>query len=64
MMLVFGFTFSQERKSETPTNLPKIEKSEKIVKQSKYRRAYYIMNNIPPSELLFYIPKRKRIRIC
>ena len=64
MMFVFGMTFSQEVKSETPKETVKIEKTDKITKKSKVGRVRLRLKTASPFEMLFYIPKKYRIKTC
>lgn len=61
MMLVFGFSFSQERKSETPKEPVKIE----ISKSNSDVRVYLNMERkLSNLEILFPTPERERTKEC
>ena len=72
MMLVFGFSFSQETKSETSKEPTKIEstspaKTENVTpsKSKSDIRIYLEMKrNTPNIYKLFDIPKRQRTKLC
>jgi hypothetical protein len=63
MMLVFGFSFSQEKKSETPKEPVKIERTT-ISKSSDVRIYLNMKRKLTNLELLFPTPKRDKIKEC
>lgn len=64
MMFVFGMTFSQEVKSETSKEPVKIEKTDKIIKKEKVGRVRLRLKQRSNFEMMFYLPKKYRIKNC
>ena len=63
-MLVFGFSFSQEKKSETPKEPVKIEKIE-ISKSNSDVRVYLNMERkLSNLEILFPTPEKEKTKDC
>jgi hypothetical protein len=64
MLLVFGFSFSQEKKVETPKEPVKIEKTTVSKSNSDIRIYLNMKRNLTNLEILFPTPESERTKKC